>query len=108
MPFLGRVSADMASASEVSSGRLRYVEDDLCEFATIRPSTAFSPVGKNPPFNAKGIVMVDETRGKLVCATVVSMGLLFAMVYAHQTIRSSDSQVTVLLAAIYETLSPHR
>lgn len=52
--------------------------------------------------------MVDETRGKLVCATVVSMGLLFAMVYAHQTICSSDSQVSVLLAAIYETLSPHR
>jgi hypothetical protein len=52
--------------------------------------------------------MVDETRSKLVYAIVVATGLLFAMIYANQSIRSGDSQVTVSVATIYESLSPHR
>ncbi len=50
--------------------------------------------------------MVDETRSKLVCATTIAVGLLFAIIYADRAIHG-DSQIVVPLAAIYDSVSSH-
>lgn len=46
----------------------------------------------------EGDRMVDETRSKLVCATVVAIGLLFAIIYANQRIPGGDAAVTASVA----------
>ncbi len=55
----------------------------------------------------KGIVMDDEIRSKLVCATVITVGLLFAIIYADRTMHDGDPQIGVSLATIYDTVSSH-
>lgn len=52
--------------------------------------------------------MADETRSKLVCATVVAIGLLFAMLYAERTIHSHAPQTIISLATVYGALSAYR
>ncbi len=76
-----------------ASGSLARI---FCEQAMM-PRRLAAP-GENHAGQREGDRMVDDTRSKLVCATVVAIGLLFAMIYANQRIPGGDAAVTVSVA----------